>query len=180
MRKIIDTMKKSIILTFVIFILILPISAKPEGFVMGPYKVTFDIGKASNLTVKDPVKTETFDGAYSVTNYQAEGYADHTLIIAIGSFEKDAYFPFKKNVANQLSGCNQVSVVEREIDGHDGILGSGFNPDPELKEFEYDAGWWMDNKTAISLFSTYPWDEGTLSLLRTIHVDKITSNPGGS
>ena len=163
--------RKYLILTFVLIILAFPTYAKPEGFVLGPYDVTFDMGKVSpNLTVKEPIESETFSGA-SVTNYQADGYTNNTLIIAIGSFKEDAYFPMRDNLESQLSGCSQVSISERKIDNHNALLGSGF--DPKLDEFVYSSGWWADNRTAVAVYSTYPWDEGTLRLLKTIHIERL-------
>jgi hypothetical protein len=141
--------------------------------IIGPYNVTFDMGRvSSSLTVKEPIESETFSGA-SVTNYQAGGYTDHTLIIAIGRFREDTYFPFRDNLDSQLSGCSQVSISDREIDNHKALLGSGF--DPRLDEFVYSSGWWADNRTAVAVYSTYPWDDGTLSLLKTFHIERLNT-----
>ncbi len=62
-----------------------------------------------------------------------------------------------------------VSSADRVIDNHNGKMIYGFNA--SLNSQIYAAVWDMDNTTQCSIFSHYPWDRGTLQLVRTIHVE---------
>jgi hypothetical protein len=166
-------------------------SAAPDSVVTGPYKVSFDIGltrDSYNVTVLDPVIDETLGGEkrtkYSVHIINRTG--DRRLIlISIVQLEKgsptiftgSAFEESLKSVANDPHVSNFKSSV-RTIDGTDGAVasmtlntGSGFNSDV----FEAFYGPAIDPKRVIvDITSTYPWNEETLRMLKTIHVGKAT------
>jgi len=63
------------------------------------------------------------------------------------------------------------TINNRTIDNQSGILGIGVN---SSGDFIYAAQYWRTFKapcnTNVLIVSNYPWDDGTLSLLKTIHV----------
>jgi hypothetical protein len=65
----------------------------------------------------------------------------------------------------------------RIIDNHPGILVAdipvvGTNIPPHTTVFEWE--YYLHNHTHIQGMSAMPWDEGTLQLLKTIHIEKLT------
>ena len=67
-----------------------------------------------------------------------------------------------------------VDIYNRIIDDNPGILGVGRTFQNDL--FFY-AKYWQSNNTAIEIKSGFPWDDGTLSLLKTIRVELIGEPP---
>jgi len=55
-------------------------------------------------------------------------------------------------------------IIKRVIDGRNGIIGSTGSV--------YAAAWWVDNNMSVVVDSSFPWDDGTLSLLKSIHVER--------
>ena len=66
-----------------------------------------------------------------------------------------------------------VQTAGRKIDGHDGAVVSGTSIMSGMEVNTYVARYYLSSTTIVDLMSSYPWDEGTLSLLKTIHVEKI-------
>ena len=67
-----------------------------------------------------------------------------------------------------------TEVAGRRIDGHDGAIGSG-----TLKEVgsgqevdNYLVSYYPSSTTKVTIISSYPWEEGTLQLLKTIHIEE--------
>ena len=71
--------------------------------------------------------------------------------------------------ANGTKTMIQSATSKRTIDGRNGTIGSSKRDTFTL----YVADWWVENNTSAAVSSSFPWDKGTLSLLKTIHVEKI-------
>jgi hypothetical protein len=168
------------------------VSATPDSVVTGPYKVSFDIGlgrDSYNVTVPAPVIDETLGGEkrtlYSVNILNRTG--DYRFIlITITELEKGSptiptgsiiEMTLKSNDANDPRISSFKSSM-RTIDGTDGAVASmTFNAGSGIIVDLFDAAYAPaidPNRMGVSIASTYPWNEGTLQLLRTIHVGKAT------
>jgi hypothetical protein len=66
-----------------------------------------------------------------------------------------------KENKEKLAVSSETVKVNSElfIDGYHAVYQPGFDP----------------AHTVVEIFSKYPWDYGTLQLLKTIHVEKIIS-----
>ncbi len=62
----------------------------------------------------------------------------------------------------------EAQAVNRTIDRHPGILIVSLSNPENTHIFTY----WLDNQTSVSGLSLIPWDEGTLQLIKSIHVEK--------
>jgi hypothetical protein len=173
-----------IISVLTVLILAVPVGAEHESFVMGQYKVSFDINDVGSYTVhiQPPSKGETFSGI-SYTRYQVwiNGTSSYA-IIGIADFAT----PVKNNVegairdaAKSSPRCGEPMITNRTIDGKQGALSSSSCSDsPTSYMFSYPLGYFPENNTmtsAILSSSTYPWNGGTSALVKTIHVEKALS-----
>lgn len=69
-----------------------------------------------------------------------------------------------------------VSAAGRKIDGYDGAVSSVTMRKSGYQGLDtYVALYHLSSTTSVSIVSTYPWDEGTLNLLKTIHVEEINA-----
>jgi hypothetical protein len=171
-----------IIILIMNFALIVPTIAEQENLALGPYKVTFDMGIDNfDWDISGPTTSETLAGSAD-TSYEAirsKSYPGYTLAIYITEYNfsalegpGDQQFS-KKTVDYALRnlGCTDIAVKGRTIDGHNAAIGLGID---EMGQDIYIVDWWMDNAT-VNIYSYYPWDEGTLALFNTIHVEKINA-----
>ena len=168
-----------IIILIMSFALIVPTIAEQENLALGPYKVSFDMD-IDNLKwdISGPTTSETLAGSTD-TSYEAirsKSYPGYPLAIYIAEYNfsasegpGDQQFS-QKTVDNALRnlGCTDIAVKRRSIDGHNAAIGQGID---ETGQDIYMVDWWMDNAT-VDIYSYYPWDEGTLSLVKTIHIEK--------
>jgi len=166
--------------------LIMPTIAEQENFILGPYAVSFDMGidELMNWVVSEPINSESMDGSLTFTKYSAtvamltesQFYSElkrlgrtpssGTAIINIIQYNST-----RDESANGTKTMIQSATSKRTIDGRNGTIGSSKRDTFTL----YVADWWVENNTIASVISTYPWDEGTLSLLKTIHIEKINA-----
>lgn len=154
--------------------------AIPEAIVMGAYKVSFDMGRNVPLdwNVTGPIESETLDGI-SYTEFSAESMVDYPLTIRItvrstnetGPLNQTEINNAKNNIAGLLKNCIDERIVDRVIDGTRGVIGAGFDSDANE---QFYIACWKDNQTAYDISTYRPWENGTLSLLKTIHVERIT------
>jgi len=164
--------------------------AATENLVLGPYNVSFDMGidDLMNWVVSDPKTSESMDGSLTFTRYDAsiadltypqfvseskKGNKPSSVFIAITKFDSTnnkIVYDTRKLVEAALHGSTDIVIVERTIDGQNGTVGNGVFTGTGTM---YVGCWWIDNKTEASITSYYPWDEGTLSLLKTIHIERI-------
>jgi hypothetical protein len=172
-----------IISVLAVLILAVPVGAEHESFVMGQYKVSFDIGDVGSYTVQiqSPLKYENFKGI-SCTRYQAwiNGTSSKAQI-GIGII--DFATPVNNNVEGAIRSaakssplCGEPLIVNRTIDGKPGALSiSSCSDSPTSYMFSYPLSYYPENNTMISAIlsiSTYPWNGGTSTLIKTIHVEK--------
>lgn len=168
------------IITIIASLLLLTMhcGAEPYNIMMGPYYVSFDLGpKAEISTIGLPEETDTetqtgspfktydinIKGNYSeaqisISNYRHGVKTTPRAVLDLVAKQNNNLYP---------------TISDRWIDGHLGAicdLNIGLINEPVTT-----AVWILDNYSAAYLSSTYPWDEGTLSLLKTIHIENTTA-----
>jgi len=164
-------MKKAAFLILTICIPAVPTLAIPENITIGPYQVSFDMGierQEWNITEKE---SETYSGVPYIAYDARSGPVDVEVTRYYPpkptNYITDAMdmYSWEQGMKNQGCSCD---ASMRTIDGHDGFVAHTICP----KWDQYHAEWFM-NDTLVMLGSTYPWDSGTLQLLKTIHVEKV-------
>jgi hypothetical protein len=167
-----------------------PVSAKQENIVLGPYTVSFDLGNAGAYSINVKQPEEEVNG----TSYDAEieGSAPSSFSIRMGIVEGHEKKPvsgleekLREGFASKPVGCEKSTIVARTIDGKPGTLGSMTCSDGLVDVFAYPLDYIPEDNTLTSIFtffSIFPGDEGTYrdevisSLLKTIHVEKRGSS----
>jgi hypothetical protein len=163
----------------------LPASAKPESFELGSYKVSYDLNSTSehNITIAKPRYSETFDGIMYVGYGAQVTSADAHFLITIAIIEYKSPILLEPSIGatNKLlsanSDCRNVVTVRRKIDDHQGYLtnSSDCRNDTHgfLAQFLLD-GQEDSGKTECLIASTFPWENGTSSMLNTIHLERLS------
>ncbi|MCK9570999.1 hypothetical protein M0R72_18770 [Candidatus Pacearchaeota archaeon] len=172
-------MKISSIVLAALICLPLSASAVPDCVITGPYNVSFDFGFNSYDIVKDPIKnTESLEGdkytVYSMTIYNGSYRDSGIAIIGITEFEEDQKFPTNEAAVKTFRNA-YTDATTRSIDGTTGtITSTEVNKDITIYMAIYHPTF-NPMRMNATLISNYPWDEGTLQLLKTIHIEKINA-----
>lgn len=158
--------------------------AVPENVTTGPYKISFDLGmpkEVYSVTVSDPKEEESLGGDKSI-KYKINIKNDTTVsAFALISLTENAPLltphEMEKTMRYFLSenGFTNFETSEREIDGTTGAIGAGDVSISGREMKECIASYYPFNDLAVFIVSVYPWEEGTLSLLKTIHIEKINT-----
>lgn len=177
-------MRKYLILALMLAALILSAAAKPESFTIGSYKVSFDLNRTEEhkTSIAKPMYSATFNGilytGYGAQVVQAEPpyYLITVVIMQYKSPIKLGYGDeTTKRLLSDNGGCKEVKTAKRIIDGHQGFLTTSSECQNDTEGFVaqclHDGTSGLGNVECL-IASTYPWDEGTSSLLRTIHIEK--------
>lgn len=166
--------------------------AIPESAILGPYEVSFDSGFVKsdyNMSIKKP----TFDEMLSGTNctvYSLEiinkTVSLNRASISIVTLENATHqgissSDIKENLISINSGphISDIRSSERNIDGSDGAIVSGimdFDMNGTTILIDYYHAMYpltFDSSSMVEIVSFYPWNEGTLSILKTIHVERL-------
>ncbi|OPY52725.1 MAG: hypothetical protein A4E48_01014 [Methanosaeta sp. PtaU1.Bin060] len=168
-------------------------TAVPDSIVMGPYKVSFDLGlpkDAYSITVKEPKTTESLSGDIS-TKYKA-GILNNTDILRFAYIDlslrdKKQPTPTPEKLEDSLrsallneSRISNIETSQRTIDGLPcavvsyEFLAKGTRKTVKVFMAEYFPKIDKGSLNCI-ISSSYPWDEGTLALLQTIHIEKANA-----
>ncbi len=180
-------MRKYLIPALVLVALILSADAKPESFVLGPYKVSLDLNKTEDhkVFIAKPIYSATFSGilytGYGAQVIQTEP-PHHLITVVIMQYKSLINLgptdEITKRLLSNNGGCKEVVTAKRIIDGHQGYLISSSKCQNDTQGFV--AQYLLDEakglgKTECLIASTYPWDDGTSDLLKTIHIEKQPS-----
>jgi len=163
--------------------------AVPDSAVTGPYNVTFDLGipkEAYKVEIEEPEINESLSGEIS-TQYAIElvnktGLTRRAAII-LTLYEVEQVLPTKDEIVQiikyailQIENMHDVEESERMIDGHNGAIASGkIRSDVGIDVDTYSAIYYPSSTTQVIIFSAYPWENSTLSLLESIHVEENNS-----
>lgn len=169
---------------------ITPCIAESDSITTGPYNVTFDLGipkEDYKVVVAAPKTSESLSGDISTTfNIELINRTGITRrsLITLTSYETEQVKPTQdelmqtgKYVLSQDGSFYDIQAAGRKIDGYDGAVISGtMRTSSFINDIDtYSAIYHPSSTTVVGIFSLYPWDEGTLSLLKTIHVEKINA-----
>jgi hypothetical protein len=181
-------MKKYLIITLILVIAAtFPITAKQENISLGPYRATFDLNITEPCSIKnlESYNGETYEGTPATTYATGIACGKELTMIVIMHYDLQLDTknrPDEKSKINFLAKkCNdEVAIYNRKIDGNNGSLCVssncvGYEPSKRL----FYADYWIDEvnnmgNTHCSIFSSLPWDKGTLSLLKTIHIEETS------
>lgn len=167
-------------------------NAVPDSTVTGSYKVSFDLGLPHDAYIVQevaPVTDETLGGdrktTYSVMIANKTG---SNRFIQVNVVKASTSAPlvasagelFKAVLVSKDSSDPRISNFEsdtRIIDGEEGAVSSFVT---EMPPFGYVTAYramymppFYNRDTIIHIISTFPWNEGTLQLLKTIHIEEI-------
>jgi hypothetical protein len=163
--------------------------AVPDSAITGPYNVSFDLGNPKEsylVNVSAPKTTESLGGdihtAYGIRIFDMRS-PNKKAAIVIAEYQEDQtmYSPaeMKTILRYMMDGEQDVSDIQsdnRVIDGFNGGISSGERMGADgVPFYEYMAVYQMTPRLQTTLVSSYPWEEGTLSLLKTVHIEKINS-----
>ena len=162
--------------------------AVPDSVITGPYNVTFDLGipkEAYRVEIADPVTKESLSGEIS-TEYKIELINKTGLTrratMTLTSYETDQVIPSQdelvkggKYILVQMDDVYDIDAAGRKIDGHDGAVVTGTMRLSGLDVDMYSGLYFPSSTTSVIIVSFYPWEEGTLQLLKTIHVEENNS-----
>jgi hypothetical protein len=165
-----------------------PCIAVPDSVTTGPYKISFDLGipkEAYYVTVSDPKEKESLGGdksiTYSIFIKNVTGISRIALIaLTITKPELKTFLTpeeMQMSMRSYLpkSGLTNIETSAREIDGKTGAIASGDMDISGLEIKLYQASYYPSKDTMAFVQSSYPWDEETLSLLKSIHIETINA-----
>ncbi len=152
--------------------------AAPYNTTMGPYAVSFDMGFSNYYTTEEPWgSSESLSGdeSYefgSINVYKNRDHDDGIAIISIKHSDMDQIVLSPSESAEVLKESGYTTAT-RMIDGVLGFIAT--------QELDNGITIYMAHyksaidpaKLNITIMSNYPWNSGTLQLLKTIHVEKI-------
>ena len=177
---------KTIVLVLAALVLLQVVAlGAPDSAVTGPYKVSFDLGlnrSDYNVTIASPKESEALAGyktiAYSITVTNLTAPICSAIIgITYDESGKEAQTgdQITQTLTNLFTGMGATVTqsTARTIDGdnkHGGIV-SGYLNGAQFYDAQYTPVFAPTSLT-VSITSGYPWEPNTLSLLKTIHIEK--------
>jgi hypothetical protein len=183
-------MLKKFILAFLLVMLVSTLAlAKSDNVTTGPYRVSFDLGLTRdgyNVTINEPLKTEGLSGdkrtEYSVLIANETGL-NRFATIRIKNFMTQLPITSGSGWEQALNSINsndpRISGLRSDARTIDGVSGGIASYTTKLDSGTILDGFQVDYQptfdpthTVVEILSSYPWDEGTLQLLKTIHVEK--------
>jgi hypothetical protein len=182
-------MKRIVLLSVLImFSLSFIVNAAPDSAITGPYKVSFDLGLENNSDYlalsTDPITSEALSGdkytEYSMGIFSKKG----EVTITIKNIEEKlpiingpAWNQFLISETKDDPQISNFHSSQRTIDGVASAVASFSQHDSGSVVEKYWAMYqplFDQPHTTVNMISTFPWDEGTLNLLKTIHVEKAS------
>ena len=158
---------------------LMPCIAEPESIITGSYNISFDLGlpkDAYTIDVKDPKETESLSGEKEIVyslGIQSESDSDQLAAFSMTEYvEKQpaaSASPSKMEEAMETLFPSSARIASRNIDGKNGVIAEYSAKDMTV----YTILYYPNAYLLATMMSTYPWDEGTLSMIKTIHVEKI-------
>jgi len=150
-------------------------SAEHISKTVGPYNVSFDLnGSGREINITGPIHSEYLDG--EIYTYWDILINKDIVDIYIQKSEKTTWdkLDWEKQIRDNHNDYETPGHATRIIDGSRGgvakIWQIGGNPHYVAM---YSPA--VDPHSYVSIISYYPWDSGTLQLLKTIHIEKANS-----
>ncbi len=144
---------------------------------IGPYKISLSLPDDINVTL-NPI-TENKQSFYGdkYTNYNLNLITPlnpaYSASISVRENEEEDLLYLGGSVLETMKrlGYTSVTPVYNEIDGSPGILVIG-NQTTALPLI-HEAVYILDNQTPVVISSTFPWDNVTSMILKTLHVERV-------
>lgn len=174
---------RSIAIIAFLALLITPSVAEPDSVVIGPYNISFDLGlPKSEYAINTDQIVEQPQNTMGRTQYNLfiENVSDtnKSVTFLLSDYEVPSSASFSpENSIEQLQKGQPLSATVKEtrtIDGKGGVIGES---EPGMEPF-YLVIYFPTPYLNVEIVSTYPWDEGTLSLLKTIQIEKVNTTTG--
>jgi len=181
-------MKKLALLLTVFICLSMSTYAVPDSIMIGPYKISFDLGISKNtynLSAQPPLETETLSGIeykmykLYINDKLNKSEIPRFITIEITKFDTETRTFSSDQIIQLLEDKGMTGAIDREIDGSQGVIAKATisisDPDHASNADVFVARFYPSvdlNRSVCAITSTYPWDEGTLALLKTIHIEK--------
>jgi hypothetical protein len=172
---------------FLSLLLVTAASAKYESLIIGPYNISFDLNTTRNYSLSNATKqSETYCGAKYDTYTIILSNKSNSALITIADFKNKidkGINNIQSNFEDYLRGLNyynNIVTYNRTIDNQSGVISVGLNSNGDPM---FAAQYWAkrnsssikkpnaSSETNVLIMSNYPWDDGTLNLLKTIHVE---------
>ena len=150
-----------------------------ENVTIGSYNISFDLGipqESYNVNANGPTETVSLNGErrneYSLSirgNTISSQYAEVLMTQFPTAQSAAAASMSNTEKAYKMMFPTATEISTRKIDGKNGVVAEI----PLAQEKMYMASYSPNNHLTVLITSLYPWDEGTLQLLETFHVEKI-------
>ena len=165
-------------LLLVFIALIMPCMAELENITTGNYSISFDLGMPHNaytISVKPPTSSESLAGdAQTEYSVSVANNMDKRQVATVSVTEYSAIqpgisaTPAESESAMKKAFPESSYVASRTIDGKDGVAAEFLSGGSEF----YMGIYYPTDYAIAVLFSSYPWDSGTLSLLKIVHIEQ--------
>lgn len=175
---------KAIGLTLISMALLVPCLAVPDFVLSGPYNISFDLSISKDyykVIISDPEEGELLSGdvttTYQISILRPNSTGDLLVTLSESNSTLPASTPtvFAQYAKKELSdmGATHIEVAERAIDGTKCGIASGKWSLGEVYSARFNVKAAHPSRHLVcAIFSTCPWDEGTLQLLKTIHIKR--------
>jgi hypothetical protein len=157
--------------------------ASPDSIATGPFKISFDLGFTKEnyiVTVDLPKEEESLSGEMSTLyKIKIENKTGLTRFanIVITDHQEEQKIPTAEEMASFLRpllidmDAENVEATTRKIDGTVGAIASGDYLVFKFYHATYNPSF-DPYHISVIIDSVYPWEEGTLQLLKTFHIEK--------
>jgi hypothetical protein len=155
-----------------------PVIAEEESIMADPYLLTFDLNISSNYSIGITPKEikETYSGIsyiyqkIVVSDIEGNGW-EPDLKIEISNFTETDFTldDLKSGYKSNESTMVNTEIYNQTIDNKEGLLFVSTILGLNIFQLAY----FCDDSTLIWVDCRLPWDEGTLNLLKTIHIEKL-------
>lgn len=163
------------------------VSAVHDSTVVGPYNISFDLGipkDSYKVIISDPRQEESLNGDISTVYLiviRTESIPSNTCMIhlsesdsALQKASQESLGRAARDILSNEFQASNLEVAPRTIDGSDGAVAAGYLAGDKIYNSIYNVNIGpVPRHLVCKIFSDYPWEEGTLSLLKTIHVEKV-------
>jgi len=144
---------------------------------IGPYRVSFSLPDDINVTLNPTTENKQSFYGDKNTNYNLDLIAPlnpaYTASISVRENEEEDLLYLGGSIIETMErlGYSSVTPVYNEIDGSPGILviGNQTTALPLIQEAVYI----LDNQTPVIVISTFPWNNVTSMILKTLHVERV-------
>ncbi len=173
-------------LLIAIFISSPVVLAAPDNVITGPYNISFDIEiphDEYDVIAAEPIESESLGGNKNINyNITIQSKKDEATVAFIGLI----YYLDRENDqpenADQMRRATEETVLKlhlrnpeiatREMDRTLAGVASGDLVSSRKIYYAFYLPTVDPTHLACYILSSYPWDEGTLQLLKTIHIEK--------